>query len=283
MITRRFAAFAAAMMTAFASVPLAASSEESEEEEKIYTVTFVDFDGNVMDTQKVHNASELDYKKIDTDSLHSHIDVYTEQTFYSWSSNPVNITEDITIYALYRRAVLSVDSLPSRTEYYGDKGNATLDGLKASITLYTQVPIKDSDGKFHVTEQVEDITGSCSAKPSKLEEIFAGGDASKISIYPPGDDKPIAEYDVTLFRGLGDLNSDKSVDSSDASNILVEFAELVNNSSYTISDERKKLCDVNRDEVVDSSDASLVLVHYTYSANGEDRSWEEIFEEYDIK
>ena len=66
----------------------------------------------------------------------------------------------------------------------------------------------------------------------------------------------------------GDVDMDGTVDASDASQILEEFAAVVNGGQSTFTDGQNKLADVNGDKTVDSSDASLVLAYYSYVMNG---------------
>ncbi|MDE6102719.1 MAG: hypothetical protein K2F73_07070, partial [Ruminococcus sp.] len=164
-----------------------------------YTLTFIDFDGNVMETMEVSPDEKIDYSKIDTSSLHSHIDIYTEQDFYMWSSTPEYINSDTAINALYKRATISVDDIPHKTEYYTTNGNVELDGLSVSISTDTQTPVTDENGNYYVNTQTENITSSCYAEISSLEELFADGKTATVNILPPGDDKPIVTYEITLL------------------------------------------------------------------------------------
>lgn len=67
---------------------------------------------------------------------------------------------------------------------------------------------------------------------------------------------------------LGDVNLDGSVDSSDASAILVEYSASSTGGESTLSADQKIAADVNFDNTIDSSDASKVLQFYAYSSTG---------------
>ena len=241
-----------------------------------YTLTFIDFDGNVMETMEVSPDEKIDYSKIDTSSLHSHIDIYTEQDFYMWSSTPEYINSDTVINALYKRATISVDDIPHKTEYYTTNGNVELDGLSVSISTDTQTPVTDENGNYYVNTQTENITSSCYAEISSLEELFADGKTATVNILPPGDDKPVATYEITLFDELGDINNDGLVDSVDAAFVLRTYADTSAHGNMTLDEKQVKICDINRDGLVDTVDAAAILMYYAKISAGNTPVWEEI-------
>jgi len=65
----------------------------------------------------------------------------------------------------------------------------------------------------------------------------------------------------------GDINGDGVVDSSDASEVLMLYAQ-VSTGGDDVSDETKAIADINGDGLVDSSDASLILEYYAYVSTG---------------
>ena len=67
---------------------------------------------------------------------------------------------------------------------------------------------------------------------------------------------------------LGDVNNDELVDASDASEILVEYANTSTGGDAAFTGEQFKTADVNFDGFVDSNDASGVLVYYAYVQTG---------------
>jgi len=66
----------------------------------------------------------------------------------------------------------------------------------------------------------------------------------------------------------GDVNGDGYVDSSDASDILAEYALTSSGKSGTFNDMQKKSADFNGDGIIDSSDASKVLEYYAKTSSG---------------
>ena len=63
---------------------------------------------------------------------------------------------------------------------------------------------------------------------------------------------------------LGDVNKDETVDSTDASLILAEYALLSTNGTPTFDDDQNKRADVNADGCIDSMDASYILQYYAF-------------------
>lgn len=270
-----------AFITALCLLPSVAYAEGNTDEpngntDTKYTLTFTDFDGNAMQTMEVSPDEVIDYSLVDTSSLHTHMDKYTERDFYTWSAMPEKINEDTTIQALYRKMTLSVDSLPKKTEFYTAKGDVSLNGLMVTIFIETQTSLTDENGDFYVATELIDITSGCEAKISDLAELFAESNTAEVNIMAEKEEKPLATYEITLFEGLGDTNSDGHVDSIDASYTLETYASLSTDNTVTLDENMKKICDVNRDGFVDSVDASAMLVYYSIASTEGSPVWEEI-------
>lgn len=73
---------------------------------------------------------------------------------------------------------------------------------------------------------------------------------------------------------LGDVNEDKTVDSSDASCVLVNYAIIQTSGEYELTEIQKKVADVNKDGMMDSSDASKILTYYAMISTGKEPSWD---------
>ena len=275
LIKKYIAAFTAALTLSF-SLPYSSFAVNAPSEEITYTVTFCDFDGNYMDSLTVGPDEIIDYSLIDTSSLQKHIDVYTEQAFSSWNMTPETTDCDITIYALSKTAVLSIDQMPSKTRYYSRSGNVSLDGLKVSITIHTQTPQLDGNNKYIVTTDVIDISSSCIAEPAALDAAFANASTATISIYPIGENKPIGKYTINCVDGHGDVNSDGRTNAVDASLVLKKYAEISSDGNAALSDSFKKSGDVNYDGKINSVDASFILRYYAKASSNEIPDWDEI-------
>lgn len=66
----------------------------------------------------------------------------------------------------------------------------------------------------------------------------------------------------------GDVNNDGSVDSTDASDVLIEYAAMSTGLYSTMNMIQKKAADVNYDGIIDSSDASAILTYYSHVSTG---------------
>ena len=74
---------------------------------------------------------------------------------------------------------------------------------------------------------------------------------------------------------LGDTDRDKTVNASDASLILADYASSATGEGHILTVGKCVAADVNSDNAVDSSDASVVLAYYAYTATGGSLSLEE--------
>ena len=262
-------------------LPVNAFAEENTdkpEEETFYTMTFLDFDGEVMQTLDVKPDEKIDYSLIDTSSLHSHIDMYTEQAFHAWSSTPKYISEDTTIQALYKKASISTEGTPTKTEYYSTGADIKLDGLSVLITLEIQTPVIDENGNYYVNTQTENIIDNCYVEQS-LEELFADDKKATVNVIPAGDNKPIFSYEITLFDSLGNANGDDFVNSVDASIISGIYADLATGVELTLDENQQKICDINQDGRIDARDATYVSMFYALSSTSGNAIWENLVPE----
>ena len=73
---------------------------------------------------------------------------------------------------------------------------------------------------------------------------------------------------------LGDVNNDGSVDSSDASLVLAEYAKIQTGGAGAFTDIQCKAADVNKDNSTDSSDASKILAYYAMISTGKEPTWD---------
>lgn len=276
-MNKKYIAFLLSLVISAVSLPLNTSAENNN-----HTVVVVDFNGEIMETLTVPDGEKLDLSGIDTDSLNQHYDIYTQIAFNSWGNLPESgiVTEDIVVYALFRKMTISCNSYPNKTEYYSNKGNINLSGLDITITDYVQTPEKDNHGSFIVTEEVTNIESKCSTIPANLDEAFSEGKTSaSVDVYPINSDIPIISYDITYFSGLGDINKNGSVESTDASSVLYYYTSAATGDTFDFSDNQKLRADVNRDGFINSADASDILSYYSQvSTSTTEISWDDFFE-----
>jgi len=100
------------------------------------------------------------------------------------------------------------------------------------------------------------------------------------TVTEPAETQPVTTTEAGIGEtnpsGIGDINSDGVVDSSDASEILMIYAQ-VSTGGGDVPEETKAVADINGDGLVDSSDASLILEYYAYVSTGGSDSAEEYF------
>lgn len=280
-----FIAFLTASVLLTSSVPVNTCADTDIGAEEHYTVTFLDYEGQELSSLKVKPGENIDYSLIDTDSdprLNRHLDIYTEQAFSSWNITPETTDKDITIKALSKTAVISQEKLPEKTLYVSKKGNISLDGLKIIITITTQVPT-GNDGGFEEEILTVDVSSSCTAVPATLDEAFKEGGSSEIEIFPVGQNKAIASYNIEFFDGFGDVNRDNVVDAVDATMVLRAYTLIISDSDYVIPDDIKQFGDINFDGVIDGVDATLLLRYYTLVISNSGITFDEFLDMHEIK
>ena len=67
---------------------------------------------------------------------------------------------------------------------------------------------------------------------------------------------------------LGDISGDGSIDSSDATLVLSDYAVIATGGKSTFTAEQAKAADVDGDGKYDSIDASIILAYYAYTSTG---------------
>lgn len=235
-----------------------------------YTVTFFDFDGNVMNVQELKSGETIDYSKPDTNSLKSNLDAFTQRMFSEWDTHPDTVTQDTNIYALYTEAVISLDNVPTKTLYSLDDEIIDPSGLKVTITINTQTTSFDGNGNRIINTEVTDISSTCTLSPNSAKEAFADCDTAEIKIYPISSSVPVGTYTVKLDFLRGDVNFDGVVDASDASAVIHHYASCSMGVYDGFTDIQKRAADMNCDGIVNASDASDILIYYSKISSGKD-------------
>ena len=83
------------------------------------------------------------------------------------------------------------------------------------------------------------------------------------------DDENEKEIAVHLNAvAIGDVNMDNSVNASDASLILTEYALISTGNTATFTLKQNDAADVNGDKEINAIDASLVLAYYAHTSTG---------------
>ena len=252
-------------------IPHGVSAQENTQP-AVYKVTFLDFDGNILTELSVKSGEKIDYSAVDTSSLHTFPDIFTEKKFYQWNMTPATTDADITIQALYQSASISMKKEPAKRRYTNTDGEVDLEGLGVSITLVTQTPELDSTGKYKTTTSlVNDVALSCEASPSSLSEAFKDGNTSaEIGIIPIGETKPLATYTIYLVENLGDINGNGITDAVDASTLLRRYAD------GTVTEDLLLIGDIDGDGKLSSVDATFILRYYAAVSADVNNDWDDV-------
>lgn len=248
--------------------------EEEKEEEIIeeeppkitHTITFLDFEGKVMDKIVVNENEPIDYSVVDTTVLQNHIDTYTEMAFSSWDNAPETTDHDITLKALYKIAKISLESVPDKKIYFSRNGKIDKTGLKVLISVTTQTNEKDSKGNYILVSDEADVSASCKTVPSNLSDAFMGTNKAEINIVPIGQNQSIYSYQIECYDFIGDIDRSRGVDAADASSVLTTYAVMSTQDDYTVSADYLKRADFNMDGAIDATDASAILSYYALTS-----------------
>ena len=75
------------------------------------------------------------------------------------------------------------------------------------------------------------------------------------------------------FFMYGDVNDSKTINSSDASDVLAEYSSRATSGESVMTEKQRAAADVNGDEKVDSKDASDILSYYSALSTGGEPKW----------
>ncbi|MBR5513048.1 MAG: hypothetical protein IKV85_03550 [Ruminococcus sp.] len=189
-------------------------------------------------------VSELDAYMVNGEKCYSGI-LFTGAYSYSSSVSAINF---------------NVENINTVSWTWAHLDNSPQSGAKAKIVLDRDVveEIELTPGMVP-TMQVVDVS-----KVSKLRVYIEHEKNAEYVL----KDIEISDEIVEVKIPLGDVDSDGSVNSADASLVLAEYAALSTNGTLTFDDKMKKAADVNKDGSIDSSDASSILAFYAYISTG---------------
>ncbi len=73
---------------------------------------------------------------------------------------------------------------------------------------------------------------------------------------------------ATAVQYVGDVNNDGFVNAVDATNVLVEYAQVSTGGNSTFSDVQKTVADIDKNGIIDAVDATYILSYYAYISTG---------------
>ncbi len=190
----------ASVITAVLIIPLhcfhSVYAETAEQE--THTVTFWGFDkAEELASVEVAHGEEIDYSAVDTSTLNTHLNKFTERRFLCWDQMPETAQEDIEIQALYEEARIDLVATPGKLTYDTKTGDIDLTGLYVTVTITSQTAEFDEDGERICKTNVVDISESCETVPADLDTAFAESDTADVSIYPAGSATAITTYTIS--------------------------------------------------------------------------------------
>ncbi len=192
--------------------------------------------------------------------------------FFNAKSEYIEIPETVSYiddYAFMGCISLKSIEIPDRTEYLGK-------GCFFSCTYLESVKLPNN-----ITAILNDTFFAC----PNLKELIIPESVTSIGndILSPSEDtgynpliygfygSPAENYayeNNISYRMIGDVNNDSHLNSSDASEVLSEYA-LVSSGADSSFDNYQTVCaDINGDGVIDSSDASTILAKYAEISSG---------------
>ncbi|MBP8594710.1 MAG: CHAP domain-containing protein [Ruminococcus sp.] len=131
------------------------------------------------------------------------------------------------------------------------------------------VDLSSSDGfsYFHILGfEVPNYTSSAAATTTTTTVTTTVTTTTETTTTVPVTTEPPFEPEYSY----GDVDGDGTVDASDASLLLAEYAARQTNTANEIAEEASQYADIDGDGFVDATDASIVLQYYSYVQTGGD-------------
>ncbi len=152
--------------------------------------------------------------------------------------------------------------IPETVTHIADRTFAMCSSLQTVVAKNTECYFPAMDSVFTTdwdSENYRDVfTGMIYCRPDSDTEAYC------------------IEYELpyTTFE-RGDVNSDRSINSVDASMILAEYAGIATGNDTRFDSVEAFCADTDSDGSVNSSDASSILSYYAYTATGGTEAFEE--------
>ncbi len=248
----------------------------------LYTVRFLDFDGNTYYTLSVPAGQRIDSKilsSIDTSGMSRQLDTHTQQRFSSWWGVPDYVDSDVYVKPLSIIGTISLEKLPDKKQYFSLESDISKTGLIVNITLETQTGI-NADGSYITTKEFVDISSTCTLNYSTAKDAFKSDNKATVKIYPINSDYPIGTYEISYIEGIADVDNDNIITGSDATLVLREYTLLSSDpDNYKVDESVLKYGDMDFDGVITGSDATVLLRYYTLKSSDPEYTLDMFFDE----
>lgn len=124
-----------------------------------------------------------------------------------------------------------------------------------------------------ISQGTVEINGSSAESYRLTDKISLEYGKNTIPLITETDRTEPKEINIIVYRGsynllIGDVNDDKVVNASDASEVLAEYALVSSGKAGTFTENQKKAADFNNDGTINSSDASEILSYYAEISSG---------------
>ena len=128
-------------------------------------------------------------------------------------------------------------------KFKGEKGSITLTVVAAMLFITSSILI--------AYFSLSNLSNDQSRKIRQVADSYKVSNSSIIEKYKDNYDKFVADLDYS--NGLGDINSDKQIDSLD-----IDCINEYINKSRDLTGLQKVLADINKDKNIDSNDVALL-------------------------
>ena len=221
-------------------------------------VLLLDYDNSQLAVSSAEFNLTYDYNALDLVELTSKSDAYCTDTIFTSAINQFSIEiglgnaiagEHLANVVVFR---FRIKDMSLNQDYFIRIENfCAYDANGRNISDH----IKTNDGRIRLVEKITTTTTTSTTANS-----------TTTTTTPPVTTEP--------YFILGDINADGSVDSSDASLVLAEYAKIQTGGAGEFTDIQYKAADVNKDDTVDSSDASKILAYYAMVSTGKKPTWD---------
>ncbi|MDE5947035.1 MAG: leucine-rich repeat protein [Oscillospiraceae bacterium] len=160
----------------------------------------------------------------------------------------------------------SID-IPKGTYYLGNSCFFSCTNLKKVQLPETLSGINPDT--FCVCPELRNIIIPESISEIEKDAFFAHGKNLNIYGFQKSKAQDYAYENNISFYLLGDINKDGTIDASDASDVLADYAYVASGATSNFDESEKIISDINMDGTIDASDASYILALYAKYASGE--------------
>ncbi len=224
-------------------------------------VSLLDYDNSQLAVSGAEFTLTYDYNALELVGLTSKSDAYSTDTIFNAAINQFSIEtgsgnaiagEHLANVVVFR---FRIKDMSLNQDYFIRIENLyAYDANGRNISDH----IKTNDGCVRIVEVITTTTTTVNSATTSV--------TTTTTTTPPVTTEP--------YFILGDANADGSVDSSDASLVLAEYAKIQTGGAGDFTKTQHEAADVNNDNVVDSSDASKILAYYAMISTGKKPTWD---------